>query len=186
MHDTPYSEIVLPGSEKLSLLQVPGAKEICVEFNSLSKTYNMTGWRIGMAAGNPGIIQAMSKFKENVTSGIFNAIQLASIKALDSGDEDIDKMIQIYAGRRAMVLEEIGNWGIDTAVGKGTFYLWLPVPNPNGMTSIEFTTRLLEEAHVLVTAGSAFGKNGEGFFRMSLTVPDDRLACALERMRRII
>ena len=137
-----------------------------------------------MAAGNPGIIQAMSKFKENVTSGIFNAIQLASIKALDSGDEDIDKMIQIYAGRRAMVLEEIGNWGIDTAVGKGTFYLWLPVPN--GMSSIEFTTYLLEQAHVLVTAGSAFGRNGEGFFRMSLTVPNDRLACALKRMRRTI
>jgi LL-diaminopimelate aminotransferase len=186
VHDNPYSEIVLPGGEKLSLLQVPGAKEICVEFNSLSKTYNMTGWRIGMAAGNPAIIQAMSTFKENVTSGIFNAIQLASIKALDDGDEDIEKMIRIYAGRRAMALAEIRKWGIDidTHVGKGTFYLWLPVPN--GMTSIEFTTRLLEEAHVLVTAGSAFGKNGEGFFRLSLTVPDDRLACALEQMRRTL
>jgi LL-diaminopimelate aminotransferase len=182
VHDNPYSEIVLPGCQKLSLLQVPGAKDIGVEFNSLSKTYNMTGWRIGMAAGNPDIIRAMSTFKENVTSGIFNAIQLASIRALDDGDEDIEKMVRIYARRRDMALEEIRQWGIDTAVGKGTFYLWLPVPN--GLSSIDFTTRLLEEAHVLVTAGSAFGKNGEGFFRMSLTVPDDRLGCALERMRR--
>ncbi len=182
VHDNPYSEIVLPGGEKLSLLQVPGAKDICVEFNSLSKTYNMTGWRIGMAAGNPAIIQAMSKFKENVTSGIFNAIQLASIKALDDGDADIDKMIRIYAARREMALKEIRQWGIDTTVGMGTFYLWLPVPN--GMSSIAFTTHLLEEAHVLVTAGSAFGKRGEGYFRMSLTAPDDRLACALERMKR--
>ena len=184
VHDNPYSELVLPGGEKLSLLQIPGAKDICVEFNSLSKTYNMTGWRIGMAAGNPAIIQAMSKFKENVTSGIFNAIQLASIKALDDGDEDIEKMIQIYARRRAMALEEMREWGIDTTVGKGTFYLWLPVPK--NMSSIEFTTRLLEQAHVLVTAGSAFGEHGEGFFRMSLTVTDDRLACALERMKRTI
>jgi LL-diaminopimelate aminotransferase len=184
VHDNPYSEFVLPGGEKLSLLQIPGAKDICVEFNSLSKTYNMTGWRIGMAAGHPDIIQAMSKFKENVTSGIFNAIQLASIKALDDGDEDIEKMIRIYARRRAMALEEIRGWGIDTKVGKGTFYLWLPVPT--GMSSIEFTTRLLEEAHVLVTAGSVFGERGEGYFRMSLTVSDDRLACALERMKRTI
>lgn len=184
VHDNPYSELVLPGGEKLSLLQIPGAKDICVEFNSLSKTYNMTGWRIGMAAGNPAIIQAMSKFKENVTSGIFNAIQLASIKALDDGDEDIEKMIQIYARRRAMALEEIREWGIDTTVGKGTFYLWLPVPK--NMSSIEFTTRLLEQAHVLVTAGSAFGEHGEGFFRMSLTVTDDRLARALERMKRTL
>ena len=184
VHDNPYSELVLPGGEKLSLLQIPGAKDICVEFNSLSKTYNMTGWRIGMAAGNPAIIQAMSKFKENVTSGIFNAIQLASIKALDDGDEDIEKMIQIYARRRAMALEEVKEWGIDTTVGKGTFYLWLPVPK--NMSSIEFTIRLLEQAHVLVTAGSAFGEHGEGFFRMSLTVTDDRLECALERMRRTL
>jgi LL-diaminopimelate aminotransferase len=184
VHDNPYSELVLPGGEKLSLLQIPGANDISVEFNSLSKTYNMTGWRIGMAAGNPAIIQAMSKFKENVTSGIFNAIQLASIKALDDGDEDIEKMIGIYARRRAMALEEMRGWGIDTAVGKGTFYLWLPVPS--GMSSIEFTTRLLEEAHVLVTAGSAFGEHGEGFFRMSLTVTDDRLARALERMKRTL
>jgi LL-diaminopimelate aminotransferase len=184
VHDNPYSEIVLPGGEKLSLLQIPGAKDTCVEFNSLSKTYNMTGWRIGMAAGNPSIIQAMSKFKENVTSGIFNAIQLASIKALEDGDEDIEKMIQIYSRRRAMALEEISRWGIDTNVGKGTFYLWLPVPD--GMSSIEFTTHLLETAHVLVTAGSAFGEHGEGFFRMSLTVPDDRLSCALERMKHTI
>jgi LL-diaminopimelate aminotransferase len=184
VHDNPYSEIVMDGGENLSLLQVPGAKDISVEFNSLSKSYNMTGWRIGMAAGNPAVIRAMSKFKENVTSGIFNAIQLASIRALDDGDDDIEKMVGIYARRREMALNAVRQWGIDTAVGKGTFYLWLPVPN--GLSSIDFATRLLEEAHVLVAAGSAFGKNGEGFFRMSLTVQDARLSFALERMQRTV
>ncbi len=184
VHDNPYSEIVFSGCEKLSLLQIPGAKDICVEFNSLSKYYNMTGWRIGMVVGNEKIIEAMCKFKENVTSGVFNAIQLASIKAMDEGDEDIQSMLGIYGRRRKMALKAFDQMGISVNPGMGTFYLWLPVPN--GQSSMEFTAKLLDDVCVLVTAGTAYGEYGEGYFRLSLTLPDDRLAEALERMKQSI
>ena len=184
VHDNPYSEIVFPGCEKLSLLQIPGAKDICVEFNSLSKYYNMTGWRIGMVVGNEKIIEAMCKFKENVTSGVFNAIQLASIKAMDEGDEDIQSMLGIYSRRREMVLKAFDQMGISVNPGMGTFYLWLPVPN--GQSSMEFAAKLLDDVCVLVTAGAAYGEYGEGYFRLSLTLPDDRLAEALERIKQSI
>ena len=168
----------------MSLLQIPGAKDICVEFNSLSKYYNMTGWRIGMVVGNEKIIEAMCKFKENVTSGVFNAIQLASIKAMDEGDEDIESMLGIYSRRRKMALKAFDQMGISVKPGPGTFYLWLPVPN--GQSSMEFTTKLLDDVCVLVTAGTAYGEYGEGYFRLSLTLPDDRLKEALERMKQSI
>ena len=180
VHDNPYSELVFSGTERLSLLQVPGARDIGVEFNSLSKYYNMTGWRIGMAVGNGSIIGAMRKFKENVTSGVFNAIQLASIRAMDEGEGDIEKMLGVYARRREMVLKACEEMRIPSGTGMGTFYLWLPVPE--GLSSIAFAEKLVEEACVLVTAGSAYGKHGEGYFRLSLTVPDDRLQEALDRM----
>ena len=184
MHDNPYSEIVFPGCEKLSLLQIPGAKDICVEFNSLSKYYSMTGWRIGMAVGNEKIIEAMCKFKENVTSGVFNAIQLASIKAMDEGDKNIQDIVGIYRRRREMTLKAFDQMGIFVNPGMGTFYLWLPVPN--GQSSMEFTAKLLDDVCVLVTAGTAYGQYGEGYFRLSLTLPDDRLREALERMKQTI
>jgi LL-diaminopimelate aminotransferase len=183
VHDNPYSEIVFTGGKKLSLLQTPGAKEVAVEFNSLSKPYNMTGWRIGMAMGNPDIIAAISKVKENVDSGIFNAIQLAGIKALDEGDKEIEKMVAIYQRRRQLVLDTFSQKGIKVNAGMGTFYLWLPVSAT--MTSIEFTTKLFEESHVVVAAGSSYGKYGEGFFRVSLTVKDDRLEQAMERILKL-
>jgi LL-diaminopimelate aminotransferase len=183
VHDNPYSEIVFTEGKKLSLLQIPGAKNLAVEFNSLSKPYNMTGWRIGMAMGNPDIIAAMSKVKENVDSGIFNSIQLAGIKALDKGDKEIEKMIVIYQRRRQLVLDTFSQKGMKVNTGPGTFYLWLPVPE--AMTSIEFTTKLFEESHVVVAAGSAYGKYGEGFFRVSLTVKDDLLEQAMERILKL-
>lgn len=184
VNDNPYSEFVFSGAKKLSLLQIPGAKDIGIEFNSLSKSFNMAGWRIGMVVGNKDIIEAMSRYQENVSSGVFNAIQLASIKALDEGDEDIDHMVEIYSRRRVLALETFEKMGISINPGMGTFYLWAPVPN--GLTSEEFSTWLLEEAHVLVTAGTAYGKYGEGYFRISLTVSDERLEEALERIRKII
>jgi LL-diaminopimelate aminotransferase len=183
LNDNPYSEIVFLPNDRLSLLQVPGGKDVAVEFNSLSKAYNMTGWRIGMAVGSSKIIQAMSRYKENVTSGVFNAIQLASIRAMDAGDQDIEIMIEIYQRRRDMVLRVFDEIGIP-ATGGGTFYLWATVPL--GLSSLEFATKLLEEAGVLVTPGIAYGKYGEGYFRVSLTVPDDRLEQALVRIRRTI
>ena len=183
MNDNPYSEIVFTPERRLSLMQAPGAKDICVEFNSLSKAYNMTGWRIGMAVGSPKIIGAMCRCKEYVTSGIFNAIQLASIKAMDHGDGEIEKMLAIYRRRREMVLRAFAAMGMPLHPGDGTFYLWVPVPR--GRTSLDFAERLLDQAGVLVTPGTAYGQYGEGYVRLSLTVPDDRLEQALERMRTV-
>ena len=183
MNDNPYSEIVFTPERRLSLLQAAGAKDICVEFNSLSKSYNMTGWRIGMAVGAEKIIQAMCRCKENTTSGVFNAIQLASVKAMDDGDEEIEKMLAIYRRRRDRVLSAFTAMGLSVEPGAGTFYLWTAVPD--GRTSLDFAELLLDRAGVLVTPGTEYGAHGEGFFRVSLTVPDDRLEQALARMRSV-
>jgi LL-diaminopimelate aminotransferase len=179
-YDNPYSEIVFPGQERLSFMMAEGAKDVGVELNSLSKPFNMTGWRIGMAVGNPELIAAISKVKENTDSGIFNPIQYAGIYALKHEIEAIDGMITIYARRRELVLKTLAKIGIRFDPPKGTFYLWVPVPQ--GMTSLEFTNRLFEKTAVVVAAGTAYGQYGEGYIRISLTVPDDRLALAMERI----
>jgi len=181
-YDNPYSEMVFEDQERLSFLMAEGAKEVGVELNSLSKPYNMTGWRIGMASGNPEILAAMSKVKENTDSGIFNPVQYAGIHALRHEAPSIDRMRSIYAGRRALVLKTLKRIGIDFTPPKGTFYLWVPVPA--GMTSLEFTNRLFEKAAVVVASGTAYGQYGEGFIRISLTVPDDRLAEAMARIEK--
>ena len=181
-YDNPYSEVVFDGQERLSFLSADGAKEVGVELNSLSKPYNMTGWRIGMAVGNPELIAAISKVKENTDSGIFNAIQYAGIHALRHETGNIDQMLAIYARRREKVLETLARIGIDFNPPKGTFYLW--VPTPKGMSSLEFTNRLFEKAAVVVAAGTAYGQYGEGFIRISLTVPDARLEEAMVRIEK--
>jgi LL-diaminopimelate aminotransferase len=181
-YDNPYSEIVFPGQERLSFMMAEGAKDVGVELNSLSKPFNMTGWRIGMAVGNPDLIAAISKVKENTDSGIFNPIQYAGIYALKHEIGAIDHMIGIYAKRRAQVLKTLEKIGIRFDPPKGTFYLWVPVPK--GMTSLEFTNRLFEKTAVVVAAGTAYGQYGEGYIRISLTVPDDRLALAMERIEK--
>ena len=183
MNDNPYSEIVFSPERRVSLLQAAGAKDICVEFNSLSKSYNMTGWRIGMAVGAEKIIQAMCVCKQYTTSGVFNAIQLASVKAMDDGDGEIEKMLAIYRRRRDRVLSALAAMGLSVQPGAGTFYLWVPVPGER--TSLEFAEMLLDRAGVLVTPGTEYGPYGEGFVRVSLTVPDDRLEQALARMRSV-
>ena len=182
-HDNPYSEVVFDGQERLSFLAVPGAKDVGIELNSLSKPYNMTGWRIGMAMGNRQIIAAICKVKENTDSGIFNAIQYAAIAALQKEDANIAKMMDIYYRRRKLVLDTLEKIGLKFKPQPGTFYLWIPAPK--GMTSIDFTTLLFEKAAVVVAAGTAYGKYGEGYVRISLTVPDKRLAEAMERIRKI-
>jgi LL-diaminopimelate aminotransferase len=182
-HDNPYSEILFDGQERLSFLSVPGAKEVGIELNSLSKPYNMTGWRIGMAMGNKEILTALSKVKENTDSGIFNAIQYAAIQAMRQEDGNIEKMLGIYYQRRKLVLETFEKIGLGFAPQKGTFYLWMPVPK--GTTSIDFTTTLFEKASVVVAAGTAYGKHGEGFIRVSLTVPDKRLEEAMDRIQKV-
>lgn len=180
-YDNPYSEIVFDGERPLSFLSVPGAKDVGIELNSLSKPFNMTGWRLGMALGNRDLIAAISQVKENADSGVFNAIQYAGIVALEQCNDNIRHMLEIYQRRRRMVLETLTDLGIRFVPGRGTFYLWVPVPE--GMTSIEFATLLFEKAHVVVAAGAAYGQHGEGYVRFSLTVSDERLAEAMERIR---
>ena len=181
-YDNPYSEVVFEGQERLSFLSADGAKEVGVELNSLSKPYNMTGWRIGMAVGTPELIAAISKVKENTDSGIFNAVQYAGIQALREEAGNIDRMLAIYARRRGKVLATLARIGIGFNPPKGTFYLW--VPTPKGMGSLEFTNRLFEKAAVVVASGTAYGQYGEGFIRISLTVPDARLDEALMRIEK--
>jgi LL-diaminopimelate aminotransferase len=181
-YDNPYSEVVFAGQERLSFLSAAGAKEVGIELNSLSKPYNMTGWRIGMALGNPELIAAISKVKEYTDSGIFNAIQYAGIQALRHETGNIEHMLAIYARRRERVLGTLAKIGITFNPPKGTFYLW--VPTPAGMGSLEFTNQLFERAAVVVAAGTAYGQYGEGFIRISLTVPDARLEEAMIRIEK--
>jgi len=180
-YDNPYIEVVFDGEKPLSFLSIPGAKDVGIELNSLSKPFNMTGWRLGMAAGNKELIAAISQVKENTDSGVFNAIQFAGITALSRCAENIGHMLGIYAQRRQMVLQTLADIGIRFEPLRGTFYLW--VPTPRDMSSIQFATLLFEKAHIVVAAGTAYGQYGEGFVRFSLTVPDDRLAEAMQRLR---
>ncbi len=179
-YDNPYSEVVY-GVERLSFLNAPGAKEVGIELNSLSKPYNMTGWRIGMASGNPEIVKAIATSKANTDSGVFNAVQYAGIEALDNCDADIAVMLDVYTGRREKLIATLRQLGWDYDPPKGTFYLWVPVPK--GYTSAEFCDFMLEKCAVVIAPGAAYGKNGEGYVRFSLTIEDGRLDEALQRMR---
>lgn len=180
-YDNPYIEMVFDGERPLSFLSVPGAQDVGIELNSLSKPFNMTGWRLGMALGNKDLIAAISQVKENTDSGVFNAIQFAGIAALSHCGDSVDAMLGIYARRRAFVMQTLAEVGIRFAPPRGTFYLWVPVPR--GMSSIDFATLLFEKAHVVVAAGTAYGQYGEGYVRFSLTVSDDRLGEAMRRLR---
>ena len=181
-YDNPYSEIVFAGQKRISFLMARGAKEVGIELNSLSKPFNMCGWRLGMACGNPDLIAAISKVKENTDSGIFNPIQFAGIKALQKEAPFIDKMLKTYGTRRELVLQTLKKIGIRFNPPKGTFYLWVPVPK--GLTSLEFTNRLFDKTGVVVASGTAYGQYGEGFVRISLTVPDKRLKEAMARIEK--
>ena len=178
-YDNPYSEIVF-GVERLSFLNASGAKDVGVELNSLSKPFNMTGWRIGMASGNPDLVNAIATVKANTDSGIFNAIQYAAIEALDHCDAFTAHMIEVYAKRREALLATLRGLGWDYDPPKGAFYLWVPVPK--GFTSAEFCDHLFEKCAVVAAPGAAYGEHGEGYIRFSLTVSEDRLQQALERM----
>jgi LL-diaminopimelate aminotransferase len=181
VNDNPYSEICYDGYRPASIMAADGAKEVAVEFNSLSKPFNMTGWRIGMAVGAPHLIAAMSQVKENTDSGVFNAIQYAAIAALDGPQDGLEQLRQLYQRRRDLVLETLRTIGLQPDTPKATFYIWSPTPN--GMPSIDFAAEVLERAGVVVTPGIGYGSQGEGFFRVSLTVPDARLQEAMERLK---
>jgi LL-diaminopimelate aminotransferase len=182
VNDNPYSEITYDGYKAPSILAAKGAMDVAVEFNSLSKPFNMTGWRIGMAMGNPEAVSAISQVKENTDSGVFNAIQYAAIAALNGPQEELDQLIAVYKRRRDRVVDTFRKMGLDVDVPKGTFYVW--TPTPKGMKSAEFVEDVLELTGVVVTPGLGYGSRGEGFFRVSLTVPDARLDEAMDRLQK--
>lgn len=181
-HDAAYTENTYDGYVAPSILQVPGAKDIAVEFHSLSKPFNMTGWRIGMAVGNRDAVAGLGIIKTNTDSGQFTAVQYAGIAALlETPDSFIKEMNAMYARRRDLVCDALQKIGINVTKPKGAFYIWAPVPP--GYTSTEFTAALLDQAGVIVAPGNGYGENGEGFFRISLTTPDGRLTEAVERIK---
>jgi LL-diaminopimelate aminotransferase len=182
VHDNAYSETTFDGYVAPSFLATPGAIEVGVEVFSLSKGFNMTGWRCAAILGNADAIRAYWRLKTNVDSGLFEAVQIAAVAALSGPRKAIAEMNEIYARRRDLVLGTLREIGVEVRPTKGTIYVWAPVPA--GHTSTSFAELVLEEAAVVVSPGSMYGPSGEGFFRISLTTPDDRLTEALERMRR--
>jgi len=180
--DLAYSEVAFDGYRPMSVLEIPGAKDVAIEFHSLSKTYNMTGWRIGMAVGSSYAISALSIIKTNVDSGVFKAIQIAGVEALSGPQKEIDKMNKIYAQRRNILVDGLNTLGWKLERPKASFYVWAPVPN--GYTSASFVKHLLEKAGVLVVPGSGYGKNGEGYFRVSITTDKANIREAISRMRK--
>ena len=181
VHDNAYSETTFDGYVAPSFLATPGAKEVGVEVFSLSKGYNMTGWRCAAILGNPEAIRTYWRLKTNVDSGMFEAVQLAGAAALRGPRKDVEEMCSIYQRRRDLVVDALGAIGVDVAAPKGTIYIWAPVPA--GHSSTSFAELVLEEAAVVVSPGSMYGPSGEGFFRISLTTPDELLAEAVERLR---
>jgi LL-diaminopimelate aminotransferase len=182
-HDNAYSDVAYDGYQAPSLLQVPGAMDVGVEFHSLSKTYNMTGWRTGMMVGNRVAVEALGRVKTNVDSGIFDAIQIASIAALEGHPAWVTERNARFQARRDAVIGTLRKIGIDAPSPKASLYIWAPVPG--GQRSVDFCLRVLDDAAVWITPGVGFGPNGEGYFRISLTVPDHRLTEALERLERL-
>jgi len=181
VHDNAYSETTYDGYVAPSFLATPGAKEVGVEVFSLSKGYNMTGWRCAAILGNAEAIQTYWRLKTNVDSGLFEAIQMAGVAALEGPGEPLAQMNAIYTRRRDLVVSALREIGVDVPSPKGTIYVWAPVPD--GHTSTSFCELVLEEAAVVISPGSMYGPSGEGFFRIALTAPDDRIEEAVERMR---
>jgi LL-diaminopimelate aminotransferase len=182
-HDAAYSEIAFDGYQPLSFLGANGGKEVGIEFHSLSKTFNMTGWRIGFVVGHSEIIAGLGRVKTNIDSGLFQAIQEAGTEALNHFDTPLPEIIEIYERRRNVMVEGLQGIGLEVEKPKATFYLWIQVPK--GYTSAQFATLLLEQAGIVGTPGNGFGEAGEGYIRMALTVDEKRLNEAIERLKRI-
>jgi LL-diaminopimelate aminotransferase len=181
VHDASYTETTYDGYVAPSFLETPGAREVGVEVFSLSKGYNMTGWRTAAIVGNADAVQSYWTLKTNIDSGMFEAVQLAAARALEEGDEVPRRMSELYARRRDLVCDALAEIGVEVTPPKGTIYVWAPVPE--GHSSASYCELVLAESAVVVSPGSAYGPNCEGFFRISLTVPDERLSEAVERLR---
>jgi LL-diaminopimelate aminotransferase len=179
-HDGPYTEVAFDGYQAPSFMQAEGAREVGVEFHSLSKSYNMTGWRIGMVVGNAEMIKALKILKSNIDSGIPQAIQYAAIEALTGPQDCIQEHNAIYQRRRDLVVEVLNKIGLETIPPKASLYVWAKVPE--GYNSTDFATDLLEQVGVVVTPGLGYGRHGEGYVRLSLTVPDVTLVKGLSRL----
>lgn len=182
-HDNAYSEMYYDGVAQPSFLQVPGAKEVGIEFHSLSKTYNMTGWRVGFAVGNPDLIKGLGKIKENVDSGLFQAIQSAGSVALDSDQSTVEAARKMYQERRDIFCNGLDSLGWKYFANKATFYVW--VRTPKGISSIDMTMKLMNESGIVSTPGSGFGEFGEGYIRFSLTVEKEILKKVIEKLKAV-
>jgi LL-diaminopimelate aminotransferase len=181
-HDAAYTEMAFDGYRPPSFLEAEGARDVGIEFHSLSKTYNMTGWRIGFAVGNRDVVEGLGTIKSNVDSGVFQAVQMAGIEALRGDQSCVASMTEVYAARRDLMVEGLGQAGFDVEPCRATFYLWVRVPD--GWSSTAITARFLESG-VVVTPGNGFGEPGEGYFRIALTQTRERLQEAVERIRSV-
>jgi LL-diaminopimelate aminotransferase len=179
-HDGPYTEVAFDGYQSASFMQADGAKEVGVEFHTLSKSYNMTGWRIGMVVGNAMMVDALKRVKSNMDSGIPQAIQYAAIEALGGSQDCIQEHNAIYQKRRDLMVEMLNSIGLEAKPPKASLYVWVKVPE--GYNSVGFATDLLEQVGVVVTPGIGYGKHGEGYVRLSLTIPDAGLVKGLSRL----
>ena len=181
-HDAAYTEIYYE-EKPMSFLEIEGAKDVGIEFHSLSKTFNMTGWRIGFAVGNKTLVEALGKVKTNIDSGVFQAIQYAGIEALANTQSAIEETRVVYEERKNVMTEGLKSMGIEVFPCMASFYLWCKVPK--GFTSASFCSHLLKEAAIVFTPGNGFGEEGEGYFRIALTVGVERMKEALERIRKV-
>lgn len=182
-HDAAYTEVAFDGYRPMSFLEAAGAREVGIEFHSLSKTFNMTGWRIGMAVGNPELVSGLAQVKSNVDSGAFQAVQEAAIEALSRGDEIVEPTRKIFQERRDILVSGLRSVGLECETPRATFYVWVRVPR--GLTSAEFAAKLLDEAGVIATPGNGFGEPGEGYIRFTLCVDKERLKEVAERIQRL-
>ncbi|MGI5822556.1 MAG: LL-diaminopimelate aminotransferase [Dethiobacteria bacterium] len=185
-HDAAYSEIAFDGYRPKSFLEAAGGKDVGLEFGSLSKTFNMTGWRIGYAVGNAAAVEALYRFKTNIDSGLFKAVQYAGLEALTNPQMEpfLDKLRQKYQNRRDIVLQALREAGWPLQTPQATFYIWAPVPQ--GFTSEEFVAYLLDKTGIVVTPGRGFGRYGEGYFRIALTVDEERMREAMGRLKKAV
>jgi LL-diaminopimelate aminotransferase len=182
-HDMAYSEVYYDEQRPPSVLQVPGAKDVALEFHSLSKTFNMTGWRIGFAIGKPELVAGLAAVKGNLDSGVVSAIQAMAVAALRAPGAMTDSIRKVYQRRRDLFVPGLKSLGYAVRLPAASFYVWVKVPR--GQKSAGFCAKLLDEAGIVATPGNGFGAVGEGFFRMTLTAPEDRLSLALERLRKL-
>ena len=183
-HDAAYSEIFFDNRPARSFLEYPGAKDVGIEFHSVSKTYNMTGWRIGWAAGNSYAVEVLGRFKSNIDSGAFQVVQYAAMEALSGPQDCVEAMRNLYQDRRDVVVAGLRHMGWSIEAPPGSIYLWAPIPK--GYDSSSFAELVLEKAGVIITPGIGYGEYGEGYFRIALTVDKERMEEALQRMNEAL